>query len=53
MLLALPCGHDHITVMVQEKNMRVGFINYLSSKLAAGIVNMPGPGTTQVPILPI
>lgn len=51
-LLALPCGRDHIDVMQQSHNLRSGFINYLSSKQAAGIVNAGSqPGTGQVCIL--
>ena len=50
MLLALPCGRDHMDVMQQTKTMRAGFIQYLQQKLAAGIVNVaaPGSGSTQV-----
>lgn len=47
MLLALPCGHDHIDVLKQNTNLTHGFITYLQQKQAAGIVNVPAPGTTQ------
>lgn len=47
MLLALPCGHDHLDVITQSKNLKSSFITYLQQKQAAGIVNIAGPGTQQ------
>ncbi|XP_074655881.1 uncharacterized protein LOC141909355 isoform X2 [Tubulanus polymorphus] len=47
MLLALPCGRDHIDVMQQTRQLTIGFIDYLRQKQAAGIVNVPGPGSNQ------
>lgn len=47
-LLALPCGRDHMDVLQQSNNLRNGFINYLQSKQAAGIVNSNAPGSQQV-----
>lgn len=47
MLLALPCGHDHMDVLKQSTNLTNGFITYLQQKQAAGIVNVAAPGTTQ------
>jgi len=44
-LLALPCGRDHMDVLQQSNNLRNGFINYLQSKQAAGIVNSSAPGS--------
>jgi hypothetical protein len=49
MLLALPCGHDHMDVLKQSTNLTNGFITYLQQKQAAGIVNVAAPGTTQPP----
>ncbi|XP_065162429.1 protein split ends isoform X3 [Atheta coriaria] len=49
MLLALPCGHDHMDVLKQSTNLTNGFITYLQHKQAAGIVNVAAPGTTQPP----
>ncbi|KRT84470.1 RNA binding protein, partial [Oryctes borbonicus] len=49
MLLALPCGHDHMDVLKQSTNLNNGFITYLQQKQAAGIVNVAAPGTTQPP----
>ncbi|RWS32016.1 protein split ends-like protein [Leptotrombidium deliense] len=46
-LLALPCGRDHMDVLQQSNNLRNGFINYLQSKQAAGIVNSNAPGSQQ------
>lgn len=46
-LLALPCGHDHMDVLKQSTNLTNGFITYLQQKQAAGIVNMPIPRTSQ------
>ena len=47
-LLALPCGRDHMDVLQQSNNLKTGFITYLQSKQAAGIVNMNAPGSNQV-----
>nr|KAG5695327.1 hypothetical protein BaRGS_006551 [Batillaria attramentaria] len=47
LLLAVPCGHDHMDISEQTRNLTVGFIEYLRSKLAAGIVNVSHPGTQQ------
>lgn len=52
MLLALPCGHDHMDVLKQSTNLTNGFITYLQQKQAAGIVNVAAPGTTQPVSLP-
>ncbi|CAH1136007.1 unnamed protein product [Ceutorhynchus assimilis] len=49
MLLALPCGHDHMDVLKQSNNLTLGFITYLQQKQAAGIVNVAAPGTTHPP----
>ncbi|KAK9737445.1 SPOC domain [Popillia japonica] len=49
MLLALPCGHDHMDVLKQSTNLNNGFITYLQQKQAAGIINVAAPGTTQPP----
>ena len=48
MLLALPCGRDHMDVLQQSNNLRNGFITYLQLKQAAGIVNIHHPITQQV-----
>lgn len=47
MLLALPCGRDHMDVLQQSNNLRNGFITYLQQKQAAGIVNVAVPGSQQ------
>lgn len=47
-LLAMPCGRDHMDVLQQSNNLRNGFINYLTSKQAAGIVNATAPNSQQV-----
>ncbi|XP_046969369.1 protein split ends-like isoform X1 [Vanessa cardui] len=48
MLLALPCGRDHMDVLQQSTNLTAGFITYLQRKQAAGIVNVaPTPGHQQ------
>ncbi|KAK7093999.1 hypothetical protein V1264_007676 [Littorina saxatilis] len=47
LLLAVPCGVNHLDITDQTKNLTVGFIEYLRSKLAAGIVNVSQPGTNQ------
>lgn len=50
MLLALPCGRDHMDVLQQSQNLKNGFITYLQQKQAAGIVNIAAPGSQQVNI---
>lgn len=50
-LLALPCGRDHMDVLQQSTNLKNGFINYLQSKQAAGIVNSLGPGPQAVSLM--
>jgi hypothetical protein len=47
MLLALPCGRDHMDVLQQSNNLNSGFITYLQAKQAAGIVNIAAPGSQQ------
>lgn len=47
MLLALPCGRDHLDVLQQSNNLSSGFITYLQQKQAAGIVNIAAPGSQQ------
>uniref|UniRef100_A0A1B0CA31 SPOC domain-containing protein n=3 Tax=Lutzomyia longipalpis TaxID=7200 RepID=A0A1B0CA31_LUTLO len=47
MLLALPCGRDHMDVLQQSTNLTTGFITYLQQKQAAGIVNIAAPGSQQ------
>lgn len=47
MLLALPCGRDHMDVLQQSNNLTAGFITYLQRKQAAGIVNIAPPGHHQ------
>ncbi|EDW45358.1 GM16722, partial [Drosophila sechellia] len=47
MLLALPCGRDHADVLQHSRNLQTGFITYLQQKMAAGIVNIPIPGSEQ------
>ena len=49
-LLALPCGRDHMDVIQQSNNLKNGFIHYLQSKQAAGIVNSSGPGPQAVSV---
>ncbi|CAL1268079.1 unnamed protein product [Larinioides sclopetarius] len=46
-LMALPCGKDHVDVYQQSNNLKTGFINYLQRKSAAGIVNAAHPGSQQ------
>ncbi|XP_013148077.1 PREDICTED: protein split ends-like [Papilio polytes] len=46
-LLALPCGRDHMDVLQQSNNLSSGFITYLQRKQAAGIVNVAPPGHHQ------
>ena len=48
LLLALPCGRDQDDVLNQTQALRTAFINYLQAKLAAGIINVPNPGSNQV-----
>lgn len=48
MLLALPCGRDHLDVLQQSTHLSSGFITYLRRKQAAGIVNVAPPGHHQV-----
>ncbi|KAK7916653.1 hypothetical protein WMY93_012414 [Mugilogobius chulae] len=45
LLLALPCGRDQEDVLNQTQALKSAFINYLQSKLAAGIINIPNPGS--------
>ncbi|KAL0978066.1 hypothetical protein UPYG_G00165490 [Umbra pygmaea] len=47
LLLALPCGRDQEDVLNQTQALRTAFINYLQTKLAAGIINVPNPGSNQ------
>ncbi|KAI0215302.1 hypothetical protein LSAT2_032683 [Lamellibrachia satsuma] len=47
MLLAVPCGHDHVDIIVQSKTLEIGFISYLQQKQAAGIVNVALPESSQ------
>lgn len=48
LLLALPCGRDQEDVLNQTQALKAAFINYLQAKLAAGIINIPNPGSNQV-----
>lgn len=48
LLLALPCGRDQDDVINQTQALKAAFINYLQAKLAAGIINIPNPGSNQV-----
>lgn len=48
LLLALPCGRDQDDVLKQTQALKNAFINYLQKKLAAGIINIPNPGSNQV-----
>nr|XP_046239664.1 msx2-interacting protein isoform X2 [Scatophagus argus] len=47
LLLALPCGRDQEDVLNQTQALKAAFINYLQTKLAAGIINIPNPGSNQ------
>ncbi|RVE73168.1 hypothetical protein OJAV_G00048200 [Oryzias javanicus] len=47
LLLALPCGRDQDDVLKQTQALKDAFINYLQKKLAAGIINIPNPGSNQ------
>lgn len=48
LLLALPCGRDQEDVLGQTQALKSGFITYLQAKQAAGIINVPNPGSNQV-----
>ncbi|KAL7864871.1 hypothetical protein AOLI_G00162910 [Acnodon oligacanthus] len=47
LLLALPCGLDQEDVFNQTHALKTGFITYLQAKQAAGIINVPNPGSNQ------
>ncbi|XP_066526817.1 msx2-interacting protein isoform X2 [Hoplias malabaricus] len=47
LLLAMPCGRDQDDVVNQTQALKSAFINYLKAKLAAGIINVPNPGSNQ------
>ncbi|KAM4563679.1 msx2-interacting protein [Odontesthes bonariensis] len=47
LLLALPCGRDQDDVLGQTQALKSGFITYLQAKQAAGIINVPNPGSYQ------
>ncbi|KAI5612265.1 msx2-interacting protein isoform X2 [Silurus asotus] len=47
LLLALPCGLDQDDVLFQTHALRTCFITYLQAKQAAGIINVPNPGSNQ------
>ncbi|XP_049327955.1 msx2-interacting protein isoform X2 [Astyanax mexicanus] len=47
LLLAMPCGRDQEDVVNQTQALKSAFINYLKAKLAAGIINVPNPGSNQ------
>ncbi|XP_078805882.1 msx2-interacting protein isoform X4 [Oryzias latipes] len=47
LLLALPCGRDQEDVLSQTQALKSGFITYLQAKQAAGIINVPNPGSNQ------
>ncbi|KAG7269529.1 hypothetical protein CRUP_025253 [Coryphaenoides rupestris] len=47
LLLALPCGRDLDDVLGQTQALKTGFITYLQAKQAAGIINVPNPGSNQ------
>ncbi|XP_076874515.1 msx2-interacting protein isoform X2 [Brachyhypopomus gauderio] len=47
LLLALPCGLDQDDVLNQTHALQTGFITYLQAKQAAGIINVPNPGSNQ------
>ncbi|XP_060913410.1 msx2-interacting protein [Labrus mixtus] len=47
LLLALPCGRDQEDVLGQTQALNSGFITYLQAKQAAGIINVPNPGSNQ------
>ncbi|XP_068598358.1 msx2-interacting protein [Brachionichthys hirsutus] len=47
LLLALPCGRDQEDVLNQTQALKAAFINYLQTKLVAGIINIPNPVSNQ------
>ncbi|KAK3546838.1 hypothetical protein QTP86_003061 [Hemibagrus guttatus] len=47
LLLALPCGLDQDDVLMQTHALKTCFITYLQAKQAAGIINVPNPGSNQ------
>ncbi|XP_023981214.1 msx2-interacting protein isoform X2 [Physeter macrocephalus] len=47
LLLALPCGRDQEDVVSQTESLKAAFITYLQAKQAAGIINVPNPGSNQ------
>ncbi|KAM6977007.1 msx2-interacting protein [Aplochiton taeniatus] len=47
LLLALPCGRDQGDVLSQTQALNEAFITYLQAKQAAGIINVPNPGSNQ------
>ncbi|NWI91607.1 MINT protein, partial [Pitta sordida] len=47
LLLALPCGRDQDDVVSQTESLKAAFISYLQAKQAAGIINVPNPGSNQ------
>ncbi|XP_053546223.1 msx2-interacting protein isoform X2 [Bombina bombina] len=47
LLLALPCGRDQEDVISQTESLKAAFITYLQAKQAAGIINVPNPGSNQ------
>ncbi|XP_017342480.2 msx2-interacting protein [Ictalurus punctatus] len=47
LLLALPCGLDQDDVLIQTHALKTCFITYLQAKQAAGIINVPNPGSNQ------
>ncbi|XP_059158744.1 uncharacterized protein LOC131942822 isoform X2 [Physella acuta] len=46
-LIAIACGRDQSDIDIQTKALNDGFIKYLLQKQAAGIVNVPLPGSEQ------
>lgn len=53
LLLALPCGRDQEDVVSQTESLKAAFITYLQAKQAAGIINVPNPGSNQVSLVPM
>lgn len=51
LLLALPCGRDQEDVVSQTESLKAAFITYLQAKQAAGIINVPNPGSNQVSLV--
>ncbi|MBN3325981.1 MINT protein, partial [Atractosteus spatula] len=47
LLLAMPCGRDQEDMVNQTASLKSGFITYLQAKQAAGIINVPNPGSNQ------